>query len=52
MQHRSMLRLQRGRQGNAEIWEALEDAIQGLNHLARIHEMTPRMRATFAMPPE
>jgi len=38
----SMLRLQIGRQGNPEISEALENAIQCLDHLARIHELLYR----------
>lgn len=37
-----MLRLQIGRQGNPEISEALENAIQRLDHLARIHELLYR----------
>ena len=38
----SMLRLQIGRQDNPEISEALENAIQRLDHLARIHELLYR----------
>lgn len=38
----AMLRLQIGRQGNAEVSGALEDAIQRLDHLARIHEILYR----------
>jgi two-component sensor histidine kinase len=38
----SMLRLQIGRQVNPEVSEALENAIQRLDHLARIHELLYR----------
>jgi PAS domain S-box-containing protein len=38
----AMLRLQIGRQGNAEVSAALEDAIHRLDHLARIHEILYR----------
>jgi PAS domain S-box-containing protein len=38
----SMLRLQIGRQDNLEVSEALENAIQRLDHLARIHELRYR----------
>ena len=34
----AMLRLQMGRQDKPEVSQALEDAIQRLDHLARIHE--------------
>ena len=32
--------------------EALEDAIEGLDHLARIHEIATRIRTSFAMAPK
>jgi PAS domain S-box-containing protein len=38
----SMLRLQVIRQGNPDVSEALENAIQRLDHLARIHELLYR----------
>ncbi len=38
----SMLRLQMARQGNPGVSEALENAIQRLDHLARIHELLYR----------
>ncbi|MBL0405636.1 PAS domain-containing protein [Microvirga aerilata] len=38
----SMLRLQVARQGNHEVSQALENAIQRLDHLARIHELLYR----------
>ena len=38
----AMLRLQIGRQGKAEVSAALENAIQRLDHLARIHEILYR----------
>ena len=38
----AMLRLQIGRQDRPEVSEALEDAIQRLDHLARIHEILYR----------
>jgi len=38
----SMLRLQMTRQGNPGVSEALENAIQRLDHLARIHELLYR----------
>ena len=38
----AMLRLQMGRQDKPEVSEALEDAIQRLDHLARIHEILYR----------
>ncbi|MCB8821303.1 sensor histidine kinase [Microvirga rosea] len=38
----SILRLQIGRQDNPEVSEALENAIQRLDHLARIHELLYR----------
>jgi PAS domain S-box-containing protein len=38
----SMLRLQIGRQGKPEVSEALENANQRLDHLARIHELLYR----------
>lgn len=38
----SMLRLQVARQGSPEVSEALENAIQRLDHLARIHELLYR----------
>ena len=38
----AMLRLQSGRQGKAEVSAALENAIQRLDHLARIHEILYR----------
>ena len=38
----AMLRLQMGRQDKPEVSQALEDAIQRLDHLARIHEILYR----------
>jgi PAS domain S-box-containing protein len=38
----AMLRLQMGRQDNADVSQALDDAIQRLDHLARIHEILYR----------